>query len=74
MVSYVFLEVNNILASNIVNEKNFLFRCDAGCRQCLKECEVNIFLLLSFEHVYQGLRGITTMLATCNTDYADYIT
>ena len=45
-MSYAFLEVNNILASNIVNEKNSLFWSDAGCRQCLKECKVNIFLLL----------------------------
>ena len=63
----------NILAGDVINEEDALFRIDAGGCQSLKEGKVNVFLLLSFEHVHQGLRGIAAMPAASNADHAGYV-
>ena len=72
-MSNSFLEVNEVLACDIVYEEHSLFWVYPGDAQGLQECKVNVPLLFALEQVDQGIRHKTSMPSAGHGDNTSQI-
>lgn len=73
-MSNSFEQVNDVLAYNVVNEKDALVRVNTKYLQGLQQCKIDILLLFALKQVGQGIRHKTAVSGTGDADDAGNIT
>ena len=66
MTADPFVEVNDVLAYNVVHKQDPLVWINPSALFGFQDCEVNIFLLFTFEEIDNGVWCIATMPSTWN--------
>ena len=66
MTADPFMEVNDVLAYNVVHKQDPLVWINPSALYGFQDCKVNIFLLFAFKEIDNGVWRVATMLSTCN--------